>query len=111
MSPRSFPDVHPDLPRRHPLVAVVLDRRGRGAGARHPRHPQRAHDDVTGVGRQPAPAARVLHQGHRRVALDVSPVRRRRATGVPRGERVAEASDGAGGGGGEEGPLLWLQPG
>ena len=63
------PALHPEPARRHPVVGVVLDQRGRESGARVYRSADGPHVHDAVHWRQRVASARQLRQGHRR--LDV----------------------------------------
>jgi len=70
----------------HRVVGVVLAGPERGAGARIVRRHHAADDGHADVRHQRVPAARVLHQGHRRVDWRVPDVRVRRTARVRTGQ-------------------------
>jgi len=72
---------------RHPVVGLVLDQRRSVAGARLDRPADRAHDDDPVDRGQRSAAQGILHQGDRRLDVDVPRVRLHRAARVRRRQR------------------------
>jgi len=86
------PDLRAQHVGRHPVVGVLLDQRRRQSGARLYRPAHRSDDHHSVDGRQLFDAARVLHQSDRRLDVDVSALRVRRAARVRRRQRARTSS-------------------